>query len=185
METHFLWKRDLYCEVVWVDELDLLLFYFSATYYPIYKRCMEPQDFDLVTDLFSNSTLRRLGRRKQNVLKTNSSDKERVDWLCYNLGRKKPNQMNSYEGPGKFCDTFNRIEPMGNAFRARNIGTGILNPWFAWVFKRFAREYVNQRAATIIQNISLIAWRMRATSVAKTYFATKDIKKISGESCYL
>ena len=76
--------------------LDSFLFqFFPTTYHPISKRCMDPQDFDLVADLFSNSTLRRLDRTGQSELPR------------YHLDRKKCNRINNYEDPSKFSDAFN------------------------------------------------------------------------------
>ena len=74
---------------------------------------MEPEDFDTVTDLFVNSTLRHLGRREEYVLRSNAACKEK-DLSEYNLDRKERSKLNGYEGPRKFCDSFHRFETTGN-----------------------------------------------------------------------
>ena len=70
-----------------------LFYFFPTTYYPISKRCMKPQDFDSVTDLISNSTLRHLGRSEEYVLRTNAAGKEK-DMPRYSLERKERSKLN-------------------------------------------------------------------------------------------
>ena len=161
---------------------DPLYYYFPCTYYPLGRSEVTETDKNRCTDLFHNRVWRPVAFRESFVVTTKEKaelgsklTKREKDDLLKQI-RSDRVKMNGFESYSVFCDAFHRFyvndDPLRGSAKAE---MSCFHSWMGQLLntRRSNHRGVNnliQRCEGILWKVSLIAFRMRSSSIAKQVF---------------